>query len=90
MDNREDVLTLTTSDGQDVDFMEIAEIYIDEELYLILQPVELFEDMDEDDAFVFHSSIDLKGEERLDLVYDDELSERVFEEYRKLLNEQYS
>lgn len=90
MDEREGILTLTTNDGKDVDFMEIAQIYIDEELYLILQPVELFEGMEEDEAMVFHVSVGLDGEERLDLVYDDDLADRVFEEYEKLVSERCS
>lgn len=90
MDEREGILTLTTNDGSDVDFMEIAQIYIEEELYLILQPVELFDGMEEDDALVFHVSVGLKGEERLDLVYDDDLTDRVFSEYEKLVAERCS
>lgn len=90
MDEKEGILTLTTNDGNDVDFMEIAQIYIEDELYLILQPVELFDGMEEDDALVFHVSVGLKGEERLDLVYDDDLTDRVFSEYEKLLAERCS
>lgn len=90
MDEKEGILTLTTNDGSDVDFMEIAQIYIEDELYLILQPVELFDGMEEDDALVFHVSVGLKGEERLDLVYDDDLTDRVFSEYEKLLAERCS
>lgn len=90
MDEREGILTLTTNEGEDVDFMEIAQIYIDEELYLILQPVELFDGMDEDDALVFHVTVGLKGEERLDLVYDDDITDKVFEEYEKLVSERCS
>lgn len=90
MNEREDTLTLTTNDGKDVDFMEIAQIYLDEETYLILQPVELFDGMEEDEALVFHVTIGIDGTERLDLVYDDELSDKVFEEYEKLVRERCS
>ncbi len=90
MEEREGILTLTTNDGQDVDFMEIAQIYLEEDLYLILQPVELFDGMEEDDALVFKVSVGLKGEERLDLVYDDDITDAVFCEYEKLVAERCS
>lgn len=90
MDEREGTLTLTTNDGKDVDFMEIAQIYLDEELYLILQPVELFDGMEEDEALVFHVTAGLDGSERLDLVYDEELTDKVFVEYEKLVSERCS
>lgn len=87
---REATLTLTTNEGQDVDFMEIAQIYLEEETYLILQPVELFDGMDEDEALVFHVTLGLDGTERLDMVYDEELTDKVFEEYEKLVSERCS
>lgn len=87
---REATLTLTTNEGQDVDFMEIAQIYLEEETYLILQPVELFDGMEEDEAFVFHVTLGLDGTERLDMVYDEELTDKVFEEYEKLVSERCS
>lgn len=90
MEEKEGILTLTTNDGQDVDFMEIAQIYLEDDLYLILQPVELFDGMEEDDALVFKVSVGLKGEERLDLVYDDDITDAVFSEYEKLVAERCS
>ena len=53
-----------------------------------MQPVELFEGMEEDEALVF--SVTDVGEEdsRLDVVTDERIIEGVFAEYNRLFEEQ--
>ena len=82
----DDIVTLTNADGEDIDFIEIAGIAHKGEFYAILQPVVLLPGMDEDEALVFHVGRDENGEDKFDVVLDDEIIDAVFEEYNRLLD----
>ena len=49
----DDIVTLLSADGEEIDFVEIAGIAHKGNFYAILQPVELIEGMSEDEALVF-------------------------------------
>lgn len=88
--NNEDedcIITLRTSDGEDVDFIEIAGIAYNGKFYAILQPVELLDGMEDDEALVFEVSRGEEGKDDFAIVIDDEIIDGVFEEYNKLLDE---
>ena len=48
--------------------------------------MELLPGMGEDEALVFHVSRDEKGEDKFDVVLDDEIIDAVFDEYNRLLD----
>ena len=83
----EDIITLTTADGEEVDFVEIAGIAHKGKFYAILQPVELLEGMDEDEALVFEVVRNADGSDGFNVVLDDEIIDAVFAEYNRLLDE---
>ena len=83
----DDLITLKSADGEDIDFVEIAGIALNGSFYAILQPVELLEGMDDDEALVFEVTRTADGEDSFNIVLDDEITEAVFEEYYKLLDE---
>jgi len=75
-----EIMTFLDEEGNKVEFEPIAEIYVEEQKYLILAPVE----GSEDDAFVFR--VDIEDEkEVLNLVEDDEEFLEVKKEYKNLL-----
>ena len=89
VDMEEDsIVTLTSADGQEIDFVEIAGIALRGNFYVILQPVELLEGMGEDEALVFKAYQGRDGEDHFDIELDDEIINEVFEEYYRLLDEQ--
>ena len=81
------IVTLVTDQGEEVDFDVIASISLDEKLYFIMQPVELLEDMTEEDCLVFEVTPLNDEEDKFDLVTDDKIIDAVFAEYEKLLTE---
>ena len=83
----DDIITLTTADGEEVDFVEIAGIAHGGKFYAILQPVELLEGMDEDEALVFEVVRNADGSDGFNVVLDDEIIDAVFAEYNRLLDE---
>lgn len=89
VDMEEDsIVTLTSADGQEIDFVEIAGIALRGNFYVILQPVELLEGMGEDEALVFKVTQDRDGEDHFNIELDDEIISQVFDEYYRLLDEQ--
>ncbi|GFP75031.1 DUF1292 domain-containing protein [Clostridium fungisolvens] len=84
MSNLEDkeIMSFRDEDGNKVDFEAVARIYLEEQEYLILSPLE--EDADEEDAFIFRVD-EVEGKEEYNLVEDDKEFEAVKKEYKKLL-----
>ncbi len=84
----DDIITLTSADGEEVDFVEIAGIAHEGNFYAILQPVELLEGMDEDEALVFKVTRNSDGSDGFEIELDDDIIEAVFTEYNRLLDEE--
>ena len=82
----DDIVTLRSADGDDIEFVEIAGISHKGNFYAILQPAELLEGMNEDEALVFLVSRDEEGNDRFEICLDDEIIEAVFAEYNRLLD----
>lgn len=82
----DDIVTLMSADGEEIDFVEIAGIAHKGDFYAILQPVELLEGMSEDEALVFKVSRNEDGEDRFEIELDDEIIDAVFTEYNRLLD----
>ena len=82
----DDVVTLKSADGENIDFIEIAGIALNGKFYAILQPVELLPGMGDDEALVFQVERTEDGEDKFTIIVDDEIVDKVFEEYYKLLD----
>lgn len=80
----EDIVTLVSPDGEEMDFAEIAQIEYEGKTYSLLQPLEELEDGEEDDVYVFRLFSDENGEENFEYVSDDAVIDAVFEEYNRL------
>ena len=85
--NDDDIVTLLSADGEEIDFVEIAGIALKGNFYAILQPVELLENMDDDEALVFRVTRGADGEDKFEIELDDDIIEAVFDEYNRLLDE---
>ena len=84
LEEGDDIITLMSADGEEIDFIEIAGIAYNGNFYAILQPVELLEGMAEDEALVFQVERDNEGNDKFTIVLDDEIIDAVFVEYGKL------
>ena len=87
MEEENGYVTLMSANGEEIDFVEIAGIALDGNFYAILQPVELLEGMEEDEALVFRVGRDSEGNDSFEIELDDEVIDAVFEEYNRLLDE---
>ena len=84
LEEGDDIVTLMSADGEEIDFLEIAGIAYNGNFYAILQPVELLEGMAEDEALVFQVERDNEGNDKFTIVIDDDIIDAVFVEYGKL------
>ena len=76
-----EVMSFKDEDGNKVDFEAIAKIYLGEQGYLLLSPV----DKESEDMFAFRVDTDENGNEELNIVEDDSEFEEIKKEYKKLL-----
>ena len=81
----DDIVTLTSAKGEEIDFVEIAGIAYGGNFYAILQPVELLDGMDDDEALVFKVTRGRNGEDSFQIELNDAIIDAVFKEYNKLL-----
>ena len=79
MEDRE-IMSFRDEDGNKVDFEAVARIYVKEQEYLLLAPL----DEESEDVFIFRVD-NVDGKEELNLVEDDEEYLAVKKEYKKLL-----
>ena len=76
-----EIMSFRDEEGNKVDFEAIAKIYLDEQGYLLLSPLE----EGNDDMFAFRIDIYEDGKEELNFVEDNKEFEAVKKEYKKLL-----
>lgn len=89
-ENNFDPIVLADDKGGSYNFEQVAIIPLDNETYAILKPIDKMDDVEDDEAFVFKLIKNEEGEARLVIEDDDEIGEKVFEEYYKLLDEEES
>jgi len=85
-----DNIKLFGDDGVEYEFEQVATIPLEDDgkIYCILHPVIPMEGMAPDEALVMELSEDLDtGEDALVVVENDEIIDKVFEIYEKLLSE---
>ncbi len=84
MANNDDIVTLMSANGEEIDFIEIAGIAYRGNFYAILQPVELLEGMGDDEALVFKVTRGRDGNDNFEIELNDRIIDAVFKEYDKL------
>ena len=65
------------TDGHEVEFEQLAFIEYKENYYTILKPVDEFEDLNEDDAYIFEIVNDEKNDVFLKVEEDEEIKTKV-------------
>lgn len=82
----DDRVTLTTDDGEDIEFDIVTEIELGDDFYAIMQPVKPLEGVGKDEALVFRI-IEADDGDEYELVIDDDLLDSVFDCYNAMLEE---
>ena len=82
-ENDNDPVVLYSNDKA-IEYDQVAIIMLDGGIYVMLAPITKIEGINDDEAFVF-SIEENDEEERLLLITDSEILDKVFDEYYKLL-----
>lgn len=83
-ENNNDNIILYNEKDKPFEFEQIAIIPLDKKLYAILRPVAKLDGIADDEAITFEVS---KEYNSISVVLDDEVINKVFEVYKKLLDE---
>lgn len=84
-DNDENVI-LYDNDDNEIEFEQVAIITLDEDIYVILHPVDELEGLEDNEALVF--KVDEENKENgLEIVTNPKIIDKVFDEYYKLIEE---
>ena len=75
------------AEDEEIDFVQIAGIVLNGRYYAIMQPAELLEGMDEDEALIFDAT-EAKNGGGVELVDDDDIIDAVFAEYYRLVEQE--
>ena len=86
LDNNDEYITLLSANGEEINFVEIAGIAYSGNFYAILQPEELLDGMEADEALVFKVSRNADGSDKFEIELDDEIIDAVFAEYNRLFD----
>lgn len=86
-ENDTGIITLYNERNEVVQFEQIALIPYKDEVYAILQPVEMPEGADPNEALVFWLEELESGEIIINLVKDDDIIDAIFEKYYRLIKE---
>ena len=85
-ENNIDPITLYDEFNKESKFDQVAVIPLDEKIYVILKPITEIAGVADDEALVFVIE-EIDDEDVLTVVCDDEIVDRVFDEYYKLFEE---
>jgi len=85
-ENNDENVILYDDDDNEIEFEQIALIPLDEDIYVILHPVDELEGLENDEALVF--KVDEENKENgLEIVTNPKIIDKVFDEYYKLIQE---
>ena len=76
-----EIMKFRDEEGNVVELEAVARVYVEEQEYLILAPL----DENSEDEFVFRVDRDSEGKEELNAVEDDEEFLKVKKEYKNLI-----
>lgn len=76
-----EIMKFRDEDGNVVELEAVARVYVEEQEYLVLAPL----DENSEDEFVFRVDKDSEGKEELNAVEDDEEFLKVKKEYKNLI-----
>jgi len=87
MENFDEVIKLIDEDGKEIEFELVMTIEANDNNYAILAPLEMNEDEDEDEAFIFRVEEDEDGKMVLEAIEDEDEYAMVVAVYETLVEE---
>lgn len=83
----EDIITMVSQDGTEIDFVELADIVYNDNYYVVVQPLKPLEGVEDDACLVFKVEENGEDEAKFTIELDDDVVDKVLAEYERLLEE---
>lgn len=83
----DDRVTLTTEEGENIEFEIVTELPLGDDFYAIMQPVKPLEGVGKDEALVFRI-VEAEDGDEYELVIDDDLLDSVFDAYNAMVEDE--
>lgn len=84
-DEQEDIITLISDEGEEIDFYHEATIEYENEWFVFLHPVKDIPEIAEDEVIIFKLIKNDEEEDSLEPIDDEELLDKVYDEYIKMI-----
>ena len=81
------IIVLTDEDGVEKEFMHLATVDYKDNWYIVLEPTELFEGMEEGDVLIYRIGLNDDGEDTFINIEDEEELNGAFESFMQLVEE---
>lgn len=84
----DDIIVLyNEATDKDEEFYELATLDVDGKWYIVMKPVEPLPDIEEDEVLIYEIVEDKEGNTNFAAIEEDEVLEKVFNEFLKMLEE---
>ena len=70
-----------------IPFVTMPTLSSDKDLYVIMKPIDKIEGVEDDEVLIFVVDYDFKGQPFLAIEHNQELAQKVYEEYVRLLDD---
>lgn len=87
-DDCQDVVELVDDDGNAVKFVHVATVDYENNWYVFFAPCEKVEGVETDEVVIFRLDADEEGNDVFSPVEDEELLQKVYDEYVKVMDEE--
>ena len=88
-DERDDIIVLIGEDGEEVEFEHLDTVELNGNEYVVLLPMDEEEDEEVDEVVILKVDHNEAGEDSFITVDDDDELNRVFEEFKSKMEEEY-
>lgn len=88
-EERDDIIVLIGEDGEEVEFEHLDTVELNGNEYVVLLPMDEEEDEDVDEVVILKVDHNETGEDSFITVDDDDELNRVFEEFKSKMEEEY-
>ncbi len=88
-DERDDIVVLIGEDGEEVEFEHLDTVELDENEYVILLPLDEQDNEEVDEVVILKVDHNEDGEDAFVTVDDEDELNRVFEEFKTRMEEEY-
>ena len=86
----DDIVELVDDEGNTIKFYHVATIDYEGNWYVFFSPTEEMEDVDPDEVVIFRLDSDEEGNDVFSPIEDEELLQKVYDEYVKVMSEEYA